>query len=149
MMRTPDFEVDAKSFGPSVHWEDADRRYHFWLDDAGNPRGDTLHSNLKVRPKKFGDHGHSKMSLSAKRWAPVVSAIIEKIKADDLVAKARARAEYQERAQEADRIKKLNDDALACLDRAATVLPDEASNMIRGLPEHMRLRFVNMIQSSR
>lgn len=147
-MRIPEFHVDVKSFGPSVHWEDEERRYHFWLDDAGKPKGNTLHSNLKVKPEKYGDSGHRKMSLTAQRWWPVVSAMLEKIAADDLVAKARAREEASERTREAARIKKLNDEALAGLARALVLLPADVDQMIRDLPEAVRLQFVFSIQQS-
>lgn len=143
-MKTPDFEVTQHGMGVAVGWEDAERRYHFWLDEtSGLPQGDTLHSNLKVKPEKYGDHGHRKMSLAAKRWEPIVAAMIEKIRASGLVAKAREKAEAKKQADAAERVREANVRHLARLESALRHLPAAERNMIRVLPEATKIAFAS------
>lgn len=144
-MRTPEFEVDAKGYGLSVHWEDAERRYHFWLNGDGTLKGDVLHSNLKIKPQKYGDHGHRKMSLAAKRWAPIVEEMMRQIAEDDLIARAIERAETEENNAKAEAARVAREAALARLHRASLHLPEVVRDTLRGLPEDVRFAFVSSL----
>jgi hypothetical protein len=75
-----DFHVDCCfASGASAHWSDADRRYHFWLNDDSMPQNDVLHSNPLVPSKQYGVNEHRALSMSAKKWAPLVAAMLDKI----------------------------------------------------------------------
>lgn len=151
MMRMPEITVEVHGAHrglvagrPCVSWSDRERRYHIWLKDDGAPQDDTIHSNPRVENpnKRWGRTEHRSLSLSAKRWAPMVSAIVDKIKADDLIAKAREAALAKQDAADAERIRAANEKTLARLDRAALHLPEALCDMIRSLPEAVRLEFV-------
>jgi hypothetical protein len=143
MTKLPNFKVEAhSSFGPSVGWEDSERRYHFWLGKDGLPSGDTLHSNLIIKPEKYGDSGHRKMSLSAKRWAPVIAGIMEKIKAEDLIAKAEQHAEDAAQEREAKRIADIHSKNVARLHRALKTLPTPIADAMLAMSDEIKVAFV-------
>jgi hypothetical protein len=138
--KLPEFRVDAVLHATvSVHWQDASRRYHVWINDAGGLCDETLHSN-PIDPPGIGQH--RALDATSKKWAPLVEAILARVKADDLVAKARAAAKEKAQREAEDRQRATNEKRLARLAAACAHLPLEIDNAIAALPESDRLAFV-------
>jgi hypothetical protein len=139
-----DFHVDfwPANKRPAVAWTDAERRYHFWLNNDGTPHDDVLHSNPITASKAYGADEHRSLSLSAKKWAPLISAMLEKIARENLVADARVRYEDSDKAKEDKRVAEYHSSLLAALDRAATHLPVSMQDAIAGLPKKTRVAFM-------
>jgi hypothetical protein len=142
-MQTPDFTVKGHGYNRvAVGWQDATRRYHFWISGDGQPHDDVIHSNPIEKPKGTRIDPHRALSKKAKKWAPLVDAIMAKVRADNLAARACEAAEAKEIADRDARLRKAHQDELARLDGALAHLPANAATTIRSLPEAVRLAFL-------
>ncbi len=145
-MKLPEFEI--ASHGPysdrlSVHWKDAERKYHIWLDAAGTLCDDILHSNPIVETtERYGRSGHKALDQKAKKWSPVIEAILKKVKEDDLVAKAWAERDAKVKAEQDERQRQANKKNLEALFYAIQHLPPELAKAINALPEGQKLLFI-------
>jgi hypothetical protein len=143
-IKLPEFEVDCDLHNSaSVHWSTGDRRFHIWITDAGELRDEILHSNPLVHDPKV--HGHRALDATSKKWSPLVGAILAKIKADDLVSKARAAAHEKAQRQADERQRQANEKALAVLAEACAFLPRDLADAITARPDLERLAFVEGI----
>lgn len=84
-----DFRVDCSHHRPCAVWTDKTRRYHFWLTDNGRPVDCVLHSNPVNRNPNAIWEEYSALNLNAKARAPLIAVILETIKRDGLMRKAR------------------------------------------------------------
>jgi hypothetical protein len=142
--KLPEFTVDADPVlvNVLVKWQDAARRYHVWINDAGELRDETLHSNPIVPSKRYRLNEHRALDATSKKWAPLVEAILARVKADDLVAKARAASKEKAQREAEDRQRAINESRLANLAAACVHFPNEITAAIAALPESDRLAFV-------
>lgn len=148
-MKLPDFEVQAQDgFGFSVGWQDATRRYHFWITKQGKPKDDILHSNpLDPTFAPYGPSGHRALDLTAKKWAPTVEAILQKIGDDDLIAKALAARAAKLKAEDEERQRKINAERIERLSRAVALLPAALQQAFAVLPESTLLDFATAYEA--
>lgn len=145
-MKIPGFTVCAEYGSASVHWQDETRKYHFWLRDDGTPSDDVLHSNPIVPSKQYGVNEHRSLDMTAKRWAPLIAAIMAKIAADDLLNKARAAHHAKLKADAEERQRAIDADRLKRLSVAVRHLPPTLNLSIEALPDDVRARFVAALE---
>lgn len=147
-LKLPELEVHCHAYSStSVHWQAGDRRYHIWINDAGELTDEILHSNPIVPSKKYGVNEHRSLDATSKKWAPLVEAILARVKADDLVGKARAAAKEKARLEAEEVRRQANERALAVLAKACALLPRDLANAIAALPEADRLAFVATLEN--
>lgn len=149
-IKIPDFEVDFTSpySDASVHWEDKTRRYHFWLTKDGERADDTIHSNPREPQPRSSRDTHRALKATAKKWAPIVDAIMEKIATDDLITKARATAEAKQ-AAECDARKAAQRDALLSrFVKGQQTLPSNIAEHLGGLSADQQVEFVKAVMSN-
>jgi hypothetical protein len=145
-IKLPEFEVRCEVHGdPFVTWQDASRKYHIWLTEAGDRQSDILHSNPIEPSKRWNANEHRALDATAKKWAPLVAAILAKIKADDLVSKARAAAHEKAQREADERRRQASEKALAVLAEACAFLPRDLADAITARPDLERLAFVEGI----
>lgn len=148
-MKLPDFSVDVRYGGrPSVHWQDADRRYHFWLDARGRPADDVLHSNPIVPSKTYGRGEHRALKQSTKKWSDIVAAIVQKIEAEGMVAAAVAAEAERQKTDAEKRQHEIDMDRLRRLTVALAKLPKDVRTAVEMLPPQVRTSFVFDIEST-
>lgn len=130
---------------PAVGWTDGTRRYHIWLKHDGTPRSDVLHSNPIERNKNSRRDEHRALSITAKRWAPLVAAILEKVKSEGMIEKTLAEAEANQQALKAKLTQEANEERLSKLDAALKKLPAHIETDISNLSATTRLAFVEAL----
>ena len=145
-MKLPKFKVECDFIHPCVTWEAGDRKYHFWLNFLGVPRDEILHSNPIV-PLDRNVDGHKAHNQTAKKWAPIVEGIVQKIADEGLLAKAQTEAEAAKvRAREQFQANLISS-RLQRLEKAAASLPEEVRLAILALPDATRDAFVVQIEN--
>jgi hypothetical protein len=140
------FYVEAHGYGLAVGWKNGDRRYHFWLNETGEPKDDILHSN-PVEEKKSAPYRdqHRALDRTAKKWAPLVKAMMDKIEREGLVALAVREKNEKDEAERVAARRKADDEALGLLQKASRELPMDLRTAIDQLPEVTRVAFVRAI----
>lgn len=143
MIKIPDFIVDATGpfSGPSVSWAAGDRRYHFWIDRYGEP-DDVLHSNPIERNPNAKRDEHRSLNMTAKKWAPLIAAIMEKVRAENLIEKAEQAAKDKEEADRKQRIADREERLLKVYDTAAAALPYTAKTALASLTRAEKIAFI-------
>jgi len=149
----PDFSVQVNTpcSDPYVEWRDGDRKYHFWMNRDGSRNSDFLHSNLiepRVDGPRRGRDGHRGLDATAKKWAPLIAAIMDKVASEDLVAKAYQRAESKDAAAAAARDAEIRAKRLARLARAAAALPAPIAEHLGNLPDDAKAEFVRALEAA-
>jgi hypothetical protein len=147
MKALPDFIVETygHTSNPAVSWTQGDRRYHFWLDRDGVPHG-AMHSNPVVRNPNARRDEHRALNLRAKKWAPLIAAIMAKVRAENLVAKAHAAEAAQVALADQKRAAENATRMLTLFDRAASTVPDKAREALAYLSDTQKIAFVTEIE---
>lgn len=65
-----------------VAWTTPTHRFHFWWDpDTGTIDGNVLHRN---EPADSGSYKHTALSVTTKRWQPVIAEAIRRVREEGL-----------------------------------------------------------------
>lgn len=103
----PEFTVDTTGGAMiAVHWSDDVARYHMWLDHKTNftTGQGVVYKNppLGVERGSPADFSTRRLDATSKTWAPVVAAMLEKINAEQMVAKAIEARDQRELREKVD-----------------------------------------------
>lgn len=140
MTAMPDFKVVFDGYSYFVSWNDDEHRYHFWLKNDGSVADDIIHRNTNGVFRR--------LDQNAKKWAPVIGYIMAKIKAENLITKARQAREAEDKAKAEERERAYNEKLLARLEKALLELPGDLAEDISLLSNKARIAFVKACQLS-
>jgi len=144
----PDFKVEAEEYyKPCVSWEADGRRYHFWLDDADKPES-ILHSNPINPTINSRRDEHRSLNAEAKKWAPLIAGIMNRIETEGLIGKARVA--YRAAAKETAAKARAQRDAelLAAFESAFKDLPTNLQAAVADLPDAAKIEIASNIRKA-
>lgn len=138
-----DMDVCARySVRASLNWSDGERRYHIWLNNDGTPQDDVIHSNPVVRDTHARRDEHRALSQSAKKWSPLVSAMLAAVVSGDMISKARATEADRQRLEDEKRADDIQLQTVASLALSAHAhLPPDVRKALMRLPNDVLAAF--------